>query len=133
MIISSFQGDFNSFLEEFTRLLRKSLIHGDKQPAVERTLSFVAKFATTKKEEHAKYDEQEEKKEEEEEEEEEADPFLVNLIQFLLNVRKLKFYFILFIPFAYNLSFLSCMYLNITRAREEGILPMYLFVSLSGD
>ncbi|XP_071521422.1 condensin complex subunit 3 [Panulirus ornatus] len=76
------KGDFDSFVEEFTRLLRKSLIHGDKQPAVERTLNFVAKFATTKKGEHEQKDELEGR---EEEEEEEADPFLVNLIQFLLN------------------------------------------------
>lgn len=84
-----FQSDFENFLSEFTCLLKKSLIHGDKQPAVERTLNFVAKFATSKKSETEENGKEEKAKDDEEEEEEpeEADPFLVKLIQFLLNVR----------------------------------------------
>lgn len=86
-----FQSDFEYFLSEFTSLLKKSLIYGDKQPAVERTLNFVAKFATSKKSETEENGKEEKAKdgdeEEGEEEPEEADPFLVKLIQFLLNVR----------------------------------------------
>lgn len=55
---------------------------------MERTLNFVAKFATSKKSEAEENDKEEKTKEDgEEEPEEEADPFLVKLIQFLLNVR----------------------------------------------
>lgn len=81
------KSDFENFLSEFTCLLKKSLIHGDKQPAVERTLNFVAKFATSKKSETEENGKEEKAKDDEEEEEEpeEADPFLVKLIQFLLN------------------------------------------------
>ncbi|XP_063609202.1 condensin complex subunit 3-like [Penaeus indicus] len=83
------KSDFEYFLSEFTCLLKKSLIYGDKQPAVERTLNFVAKFATSKKsetEENGKEEKAKEDNDEEQEEEpEEADPFLVKLIQFLLN------------------------------------------------
>lgn len=89
IILHNFQSDFNEFLETFTKFLKRSLIHGDKQPAVERTLSFVAKFATTKKEledKGEKQDECEKEPETEKEAEEEADPFLVQLILFLLHV-----------------------------------------------
>ncbi|XP_037775127.1 condensin complex subunit 3-like [Penaeus monodon] len=83
------KSDFEYFLSEFTSLLKKSLIYGDKQPAVERTLNFVAKFATSKKSETEENGKEEKAKdgdeEEGEEEPEEADPFLVKLIQFLLN------------------------------------------------
>lgn len=56
---------------------------------MERTLNFVAKFATSKKSETEENGKEEKAKDDEEEEEEpeEADPFLVKLIQFLLNVR----------------------------------------------
>lgn len=59
-------------------------MYGDKQPAVDRTLAFVAKFATVRKD--GKDDNYSETGNEEEETEEEADPFLVKLIEFLLNV-----------------------------------------------
>ncbi|XP_045585282.2 condensin complex subunit 3 isoform X1 [Procambarus clarkii] len=84
LIQTYLKSDFNKFVSEFISLLQQSLIYGDKQPAVERTLNFVAKFATTRKEEKETSDEQEDKEQEQDEEEEEADPFLVNLIQYLL-------------------------------------------------
>lgn len=72
-------------MEEFTRLLKCALVYGDKQPAVERTLSFVVKFATAEKTEQNAGKE----KDSEGEDEEEADPFLENLILFLLRVKRI--------------------------------------------
>ncbi|KAG7157088.1 Condensin complex subunit 3-like, partial [Homarus americanus] len=79
------KSDLSEFLAAFTSLLKKSLIHGDKQPSVERTLNFVAKFATTKKTEQEKKGEDRDQDDENDNEEEEADPFLVHLILFLLD------------------------------------------------
>lgn len=76
-----FQSEFKKFVEEFTRLLKYSLVHGDKQPTVERTLSFVVKFATSEK-----IQQEERERESDDEDKEEADPFLENLIVFLLKV-----------------------------------------------
>uniref|UniRef100_A0A0P4VX19 Nuclear condensin complex subunit 3 C-terminal domain-containing protein n=1 Tax=Scylla olivacea TaxID=85551 RepID=A0A0P4VX19_SCYOL len=73
------KSDFKEFVEEFTRLLKCALLYGDKQPAVERTLSFVVKFATAEKTEQNAG-----KEKDSEDEDEEADPFLENLIVFLL-------------------------------------------------
>ncbi|XP_050715054.1 condensin complex subunit 3-like [Eriocheir sinensis] len=70
---------FEKFMEEFTKLLKYTLVHGDKQPAVERTLSFIVKFATSEKTQQ-----EERERESDNEDEEEADPFLENLIVFLL-------------------------------------------------
>ena len=55
---------------------------------MERTLNFVAKFATMKKEDQSKEKQNVDSEEEEEgeEAEDEADVFLVHLIEFLLNV-----------------------------------------------
>lgn len=85
MIYLSFQSEFDEFFVTFTSLLKKSLVYGDKQPAVDRTLAFVAKFATVRKD--GKDEKNSEVGNEEEEIEEEADLFLVKLMEFLLNVR----------------------------------------------
>lgn len=82
IVINLFQSEFKQFVEEFTRLLKYSLVHGDKQPAVERTLSFVVKFATSEK-----VHQEEKERANNDEDEDEADPFLENLIVFLLKVK----------------------------------------------
>ncbi|KAK4302655.1 hypothetical protein Pmani_025270 [Petrolisthes manimaculis] len=77
------KSDFDQFFVEFTNLLKKSLVFGDKQPVVDRTLAFVAKFATSRK--NGKDEKSSEMDDNEEKIEDEADPFLVKVIQFLLD------------------------------------------------
>lgn len=100
-----FQSDFDGFLDKFTKYLKKSLVVGDKQPAVERTLNFVAKFATTKKEEWDDEKGNEHETREEDEEEESEDPFLVNLILFLLHVSMRVVIYQYMIGFHFPMSF----------------------------
>ncbi|XP_066944785.1 condensin complex subunit 3 [Macrobrachium rosenbergii] len=126
------KSDLNTFVANFTNLLKRSLIHGDKQPAVERTLTFVAKFATMKKEEsnkeNAKREEEEEEEEDEgeedeEEEEEEADIFLVRLIEFLLNSHEAN---------SQAVRFRVCQLINkiLNNMGEEAVIDDELYSSI---
>ena len=74
-------------------MLKYPLLYGDKQPAVEHTLNFVAKFATAVKNgKEDKSDQQSKEKQDQEDDDDiEIDPFLVKLFQFLLEVYILQF------------------------------------------
>lgn len=110
LLLFSFQADFNAFFSEFVDLLKVCLVVGEKQPQVERCLSFVATFTCADKklkedktelnkensEEGLSAQELDKKKElsessslqeDMEEGDEEVDEFLIRMFQFLLNVR----------------------------------------------
>ncbi|XP_064083771.1 condensin complex subunit 3-like [Macrobrachium nipponense] len=116
------KSDLNTFVADFTNLLKKSLIHGDKQPAVERTLNFVAKFATMKKEE-SNNKENAKKGDEEEDEEDEADIFLVRLIEFLLNSHEAN---------SQAVRFRVCQLINkiLNNMGEEAVIDDELYSSI---
>ena len=86
------QTDLESFWEDFLHHMKYSLVIFKREPAVERTLDFVAKFATSlealQREEKKKSNGEEtaEENSQDEESEEEMHPFLLKLFTFFLQV-----------------------------------------------
>lgn len=122
------KADFDKFCEEFLHQLKYPLVHGDKQPNVERALNFAAKFAVTKKSED---DETKQKnkeienpeKDDDDEEEEEADPFLIKLFQFLLNNHEAN---------SQDVRFRVCQMINklLNNMGEEAVIDDDLYSSI---
>ncbi|XP_068227080.1 condensin complex subunit 3 [Palaemon carinicauda] len=115
------KSDLDTFVANFTNLLKRSLIHGDKQPAVERTLNFVAKFATMRKDVSGNKENAE--RDEDEEEEDETDMFLVRLIEFLLNIHEAN---------SQAVRFRVCQLINkiLNNMGEEAVIDDELFSSI---
>ena len=78
------QSPLDVFWEDFIKHLRYSMVVFTREPAVERTIEFVCKFAASliKHDEHKNQDGENE----DEETEEEMPPFLVKFFDFLLQV-----------------------------------------------
>jgi len=132
------QGNFEQFCDDFLHHLKYPLVHGDKQPNVERTLNFVSKFAVTKK--SADDDTKQKKKgmengekegvvdgdddeDDDDEEEEEADPFLIKLFQFLLNNHEAN---------SQDVRFRVCQMINklLNNMGEEAVIDDDLYSSI---
>ena len=78
------QSHLEEFWEEFVQHLRYSMVIFKREPAVERTIEFVCKFAASL---HIKDEQKNEGGENEGEEvEEEMPPFLLKFFEFLLQV-----------------------------------------------
>ena len=85
-----FQTPLQEFWESFEHHLKYSMIIFKREPVVERTIEFAAKFATSfVKEEDTEKPVKESL--EEDDEEEEMHPFLLNFFTFLLKVGHLYF------------------------------------------
>ena len=84
----SFQVPFGEFWESFEHHLKYSMVILKREPVVERTIEFAAKFATSlvKDPEDKEKEVKEALEEEEEEEDDDMHPFLLKLFTFLLNV-----------------------------------------------
>ncbi|CAL4067744.1 unnamed protein product [Meganyctiphanes norvegica] len=126
------QANFEEFCDEFLHQLKYPLVHGDKQPNVERTLNFVSKFAVTKKSEEddtKKKNKEKENGEKEggdgsdEDDEEEADPFLIKLFQFLLNNHEAN---------SQDVRFRVCQMINklLNNMGEEAVIDDDLYSSI---
>ena len=77
-------------------LLKHPLIHGDKQPSVEKTLTFIAKFATSQKMDKPEVPDKESDEDDDDDESNDVDPLLVALFEFLLKVSSVNIYFMLY-------------------------------------
>lgn len=122
------KANFDQFCEEFLHQLKYPLVHGDKQPNVERALNFAAKFAVSKKsedddKEKNKEKENPEKDDEDDDEEEEADPFLIKLFQFLLNNHEAN---------SQDVRFRVCQMINklLNNMGEEAVIDDDLYSSI---
>ena len=83
-VIFPFQAEFGKFWNEFVYYLKCALIVFEREPAVERCLEFVAKFATSLKDDSEKKDKTEEGQEDEIDED--IHQFLLKLFDFCLEV-----------------------------------------------
>ena len=80
--------DYEQFWDEFIEHLKYSMIVFKRESAVERTLNFVANFATSCQQEEDKENAEKDLEEEEGVEDQEMGRFLRKLFDFLLQVLK---------------------------------------------
>jgi len=82
-----FQSDFPSFWSEFSHCLKYAMVVFKREPAVERVIDFVSKFAPSL---NKKLSEKEDESEEDEIDSVADNKLLQEMFDFLLNVSSLK-------------------------------------------